>query len=91
MLLETSDESADGDVFVVTNNKGECWDGERWVVGWARALQFRRPDPAFELCAEAAREAERLTGVSGTVTYVQPHQRARRSTALRSSTASIAA
>jgi hypothetical protein len=23
-----------GDLFVVVNSKGECWDGEGWVIGW---------------------------------------------------------
>lgn len=80
-----------GDVFVVSNAQGECWDGERWVVGWGHALQFKRPDPAYELCEDAAREAERLTGIRGVVTYIQSHQRARKSTSAKSSTAASAA
>jgi hypothetical protein len=80
-----------GDLFVVSNARDECWDGERWVVGWGRALQFKRPAAAYELCEEAAREAERLTGVRGAVTYIQPYQRARKSASAKSSTAASAA
>ncbi|MBX9578877.1 MAG: hypothetical protein K2X87_01090, partial [Gemmataceae bacterium] len=65
-------EVTQGDCFVVANTRGECWDGERWVKGWGRALQFRRPDPAYELCEQAAQEAEQLTGMSGMVCYIVP-------------------
>jgi hypothetical protein len=65
-------EPPDGDCFVVINCRSECWDGERWVGGWPQAVQFRRPDPAYELCEKAAREAERLTGVAGAVCYIPP-------------------
>lgn len=61
-----------GDCFVVANCRSECWDGERWVGGWTQAVQFRRPDPAYELCETAAREAEQLTGVAGVVCYIPP-------------------
>lgn len=61
-----------GDCFVVVNCRGECWDGECWVKGWDDAVQFRRPDPAFELCEQMAREAEELTGVAGMVCYIAP-------------------
>jgi hypothetical protein len=61
-----------GDCFVVVNCRSECWDGERWVRGWTQAVQFRRPDPAYELCEQAAREAEQLTGVAGVVCYIPP-------------------
>lgn len=59
-----------GDCFVVLNCRGECWDGDGWVKGWWRAIHFRRPDPAYELCDQAAREAERRTGVVGVVCYI---------------------
>lgn len=61
-----------GDCFVVVNCGGECWDGERWVKGWWQAVQFRRPEPAYELCELAAREAAVLTGVAGLVCYIPP-------------------
>ncbi len=61
-----------GDCFVVVNCGGECWDGERWVKGWWEAVQFRRPEPAYELCERAAREATGITGVDGLVCYIPP-------------------
>lgn len=61
-----------GDCFVVVNCGGECWDGERWVKGWWQAVQFRRPEPAYELCERAAREAAGITGVAGLVCYIPP-------------------
>ena len=54
------------------NCRSECWDGEQWVRGWPQAVQFRRPDPAYELCEKAAREAEQLTGQTGVVCYIPP-------------------
>lgn len=65
-------ELPEGDCFVVINCRSECWDGERWARGWTQAVQFRRPDPAYELCEKAAREAEQLTGVVGVVCYIPP-------------------
>jgi hypothetical protein len=65
-------ELREGDCFVVINCRSECWDGERWARGWTQAVQFRRPDPAYELCEKAAREAEQLTGVAGVVCYIPP-------------------
>ena len=64
--------TAEGDCCVVVNSRGECWDGKGWVAGWGRAVQFRRPAPAYEMCEEAAREAERVTGVAGLVCYILP-------------------
>lgn len=61
-----------GDCFVVINGRGECWDGVRWIALWSDAVQFRRPDPAYELCQQSAREAERVTGIAGTVCYIPP-------------------
>jgi hypothetical protein len=61
-----------GDCFVVVNRRGECWDGEYWVASWTDGVQFRRPDPAFELCEELAREAEELSGEAGVVCYIVP-------------------
>jgi hypothetical protein len=61
-----------GDCFVVINCRSECWDGERWVRSWTQAVQFRRPDPAYELCEKAAREAEQLTAQTGVVCYIPP-------------------
>lgn len=63
-------ESPSGDCFVVLNCRGDCWDGDEWVKDWWRAIHFRRPDPAYELCDQAAREAERRTGVVGVVCYI---------------------
>ncbi len=63
---------AQGDCFVVVNCRGQCWDGARWVALWSDGVQFRRPDPAYELCEQAAREAERVTGIAGTVCYIPP-------------------
>ncbi len=57
---------------MVANGRGQCWDGEGWVAHWSGAVRFRRPDPAYELCEQAAREAERLTGVAGVVCYIPP-------------------
>lgn len=65
-------ETPPGDCFVVVNCGGECWDGERWVKGWWQAVQFRRPEPAYELCERAAREATVVTGVAGLVCYIPP-------------------
>lgn len=61
-----------GDCFVVVNSRGHCWDGESWIEDWCRAVQFRRPDPAYELCEQAAKEAETLTGVPSAVCYLPP-------------------
>lgn len=61
-----------GDCFVAVNCRGECWDGTRWVALWSDAVQFRRPDPAYELCEQAAREAERATGIAGVACYIPP-------------------
>ena len=61
-----------GDCFVVVNSSGECWDGAAWVARWSMAAQFRRREPAYELCEQAAREAERLTSVAGAVCYIPP-------------------
>jgi hypothetical protein len=61
-----------GDCFVVGNCRGECWDGARWVALWSDAVQFRRPDPAYELCEAAALEAKQLTGEAAMVCYIPP-------------------
>jgi hypothetical protein len=61
-----------GDCFVVINGRGECWDGVRWIALWSDAVQFRRPDPAYELCEQAAREAESATGIAAAVCYIPP-------------------
>jgi hypothetical protein len=61
-----------GDCFVVVNGRGECWDGTRWVALWSNSLQFRRPDPAYELCDQAARDACLISGVAGAVCYIPP-------------------
>lgn len=61
-----------GDCFVVVNCRGECWDGSRWVLQWSDGVQFRRPDAAYELCEQAAREAERVTGIVAGVCYIPP-------------------
>lgn len=66
------DSIGSGDCFVVVNGRGQCWDGAAWVDGWGNALQFRRPSPAYEMCEQAAREAEYLSGVTGVVCYVPP-------------------
>jgi len=58
-----------GDCFVVTASDGRCWSGERWIRLWSIARQFRRPDPAYELCV---REAERRSGTAGMVCYIPP-------------------
>jgi hypothetical protein len=68
--LRLIDETTEGDCFVVVNCRGECWDGVRWVALWSDGVQFRRPEPAYELCEAAAREAERVTGIAGTVCYI---------------------
>lgn len=65
-------EMPQGDCFVVVNCRGECWDGERWVKGWGQAVQFRRPDLAYELCERAAREADQRSGTAGVVCYIPP-------------------
>lgn len=65
-------EMPEGDCFVVINCRGQCWDGARWVALWSDGVQFRRPDPAYELCEQEAREAERVTGIAGTVCYIPP-------------------
>lgn len=49
---------------------GKCWNGAEWVADWGDATQFRRPDPAYELCEAAAREAEEVTGIAGMVCYI---------------------
>jgi hypothetical protein len=68
----TAGQASAGDCFVVINSRGECWDGTRWVTSWRSAVQFRRPDAAYELCEQEAREAERLTGVAAVVCYLPP-------------------
>jgi hypothetical protein len=70
--LRQVDGMPEGDCFVAVNGRGECWDGARWVSLWSDAVQFRRPDPAYELCQQAAREAERETGNAGMVCYIPP-------------------
>jgi hypothetical protein len=62
----------EGDCFIVINRRGQCWDGVSWTASWCDAVKFRRPDPAFELCEEAAGEAEQTTGESGMVCYIPP-------------------
>lgn len=62
----------EGDCFVVVNFRGQCWDGTRWVALWSDGVQFRRPDPAYELCEQAAQEAEHATGIAATVCYIPP-------------------
>lgn len=62
----------EGDCFIVISMEGKCWDGAGWTDSWCDAIQFRRPDPAYELCEAAAREAEQLTGVAGMVCYIPP-------------------
>jgi hypothetical protein len=59
-----------GDCFIVINRRGQCWGGSAWVDCWCEAIQFRRPNPAYELCADAAHEAEQLTGTAGMVCYI---------------------
>ncbi len=60
------------DCFVVVNSRGQCWDGKRWVNCWCDAVQFRRPDAAYELCEQEAKNAEMLSGVPGMVCYIPP-------------------
>ncbi len=69
---EAAGPSGQGDCFVVVNSRGLCWDGESWIENWCRAVQFRRPDPAYELCEQTAKEAEMLTGVPSAVCYLPP-------------------
>jgi len=71
-LLRLVDGLPQGDCFVVVNGHGECWDGARWVALWRDAMQFRRPDPAYELCEQAAREAEIAAGIAAAVCYIPP-------------------
>lgn len=61
-----------GDCFIVINRQGKCWNGEDWTDSWCDAIQFRRPDPAYELCEAAAHEAAEFTGVAGMVCYIPP-------------------
>ena len=68
----TEQQKATGDCFVVVNSRGRCWDGMAWIDGWYLAVQFRRPDPAYEMCDEAAADAEGLTGIPGMVCYIPP-------------------
>jgi hypothetical protein len=70
--LRPIDGVSQGDCFVVVNGRGECWDGARWVALWSDAVQFRRPDPAYEFCEAATREAKELTGEAGMVCYIPP-------------------
>lgn len=70
--LRLVDEMPQGDCFVVVNCHGECWDGSHWVALWSDAVQYRRPDPAYELSEAAAREARELTGETGIVCYIPP-------------------
>lgn len=72
LLPRTEPVVAEGDCFIVISTRGKCWDGGGWTDSWCDAVQFRRPDPAYELCEAAAREAEQLTGVSGMVCYIPP-------------------
>jgi len=60
----------EGDCFIVISKRGKCWNGEKWLSSWCEGLQFRRPEPAYELCAAAAREAEQITGEGGMVCYI---------------------
>lgn len=64
--------SVGGDCFVVVNRHGACWGGSAWVPLWCDALQFRRPDHAYELCEQEAKHAEMLLGVPGSVCYIPP-------------------
>ena len=59
-----------GDCLVVASPDGRCWSGEGWVSLWSTARQFRRPDRAYELCEQEAREAERRSGTAGVVCYI---------------------
>ena len=59
-----------GDCFVVVNCHGKCWDGEMWVDDWRVAVQYRRPDHAYELCELEAKSAEMITGVAASVCYI---------------------
>lgn len=59
-----------GDCFVVVNCLGQCWDGETWVTLWCDAVQYRRPDHAFELCEQEAKSAEMVTGMAASVCYI---------------------
>ena len=61
-----------GDCFVVVNRHGHCWDGTEWVAHWRKAIQYRRPDHAYELCEMEAKAAEMATGISGSVCYIPP-------------------
>jgi hypothetical protein len=61
-----------GDCFVVVNCHGQCWDGLRWVALWSNAVQYRRPDHAYELCEQEAKAAEMVSGVPGIVCYIPP-------------------
>lgn len=70
--LRLVDEMPQGDCFVVVNCRGECWDGSQWIALWTNAVHFRRPEPAYELCEAAAREAKELTGEAGMVCYLPP-------------------
>ena len=38
----------------------------------SEAIQYRRPDPAYELCEMEAKAAEMATGISGSVCYIPP-------------------
>jgi hypothetical protein len=61
-----------GDCFVVINERGECWNGVLWVGLWSDAVKFRRPDAAYELCEQTAREAQQISGDAGAVCYIPP-------------------
>lgn len=63
-------EVSGGDCFIVINRRGECWDGAVWVKSWCEAVQYRRPDPAYEMCEEEAHDAEQRTGTAGMVCYI---------------------
>lgn len=63
-------EGSGGDCFIVINRRGQCWDGAAWVDSWCEAIQYRRPDPAYEMCEEAAHDAEQRTGTAGMVCYI---------------------
>lgn len=65
-------ELCEGDCFVVVNAQGRCWDGVRWTARWCDAVQYRRPDHAYELCEQEAKAAEMATGIPGVVCYIPP-------------------
>jgi hypothetical protein len=62
--------SVEGNCFVVVNDLGQVWDGNEWVKTWPYGLQYRRPDPAYEMCDEERQRAHKLTGRPTYVFYV---------------------